>query len=173
MKNSPLVISLVLLFCFAFSSQNNAVKTELEKFRARAKIEEQNTALYRKMVEEWNKGNYEYLKEVYAVDYGFYCPSGNPKAISREENLDTIKKLREGFPDLIWSIEELVTSGDMVITRNFYRGTNTGRFQGMVPTGKRIEVSFIVMARISKGKIVEEKGEWDFMTMMKQLGSID
>lgn len=134
MKKLLYVIPLAVLLCFTFACQNKAEKAELEKFRAQAKVEEQNGQLYRKIVEEWNKGNYEYLKEAYAPDYGFYFPSGNPKAMSREENLETIKKIREGFPDLIWSIEELVASGDMVITRNIYRGTNAGSFQGMPPT---------------------------------------
>ena len=58
MKNPILVVSLVLLLCFVFGCQNKAEKAELEKFRAQAKLEEQNKELFRRMVEEWNKGNY-------------------------------------------------------------------------------------------------------------------
>lgn len=35
------------------------------------------------------------------------------------------------------------------------RGTHRGEFQGIAPTGKRVEVRSIDMFRISKGKMVE------------------
>jgi steroid delta-isomerase-like uncharacterized protein len=150
------------------SRKRNSYK--LEKSRAQAKVEEQNGELYRKFVEEWNKGNYEYLKEAYAPDYVYYFPSGNPKPVSREEILESIKGIREGFPDVIGSIEELVAVGDMVITRKIFRGTHTGPFQGMPPTGNRIELSSIVMTRMSNGKIVEQREKVDMLGLMQQLG---
>jgi len=42
MRNPILVVSLVLLLCFAFGCQNKAEKAELEEFRAQEKVEEQN-----------------------------------------------------------------------------------------------------------------------------------
>jgi len=41
------------------------------------------------------------------------------------------------------------------------RGTHRGEFQGIAPTGKRVEVRSIDMFRISKGKIVEHWGHVD------------
>ena len=170
MKNPLLVVSLVILLCFTFACQDKAAMAELGKYRAQAKVEEQNKALYRKLVEEWNKGNYEYLKEAYAPDYVYYFPSANPKPMSREEAIEMIKGIRAGFPDVIWSIEELVVVGDMVITRNIFRGTQNGTFQGIPPTGNKIEPSSIIVARIRDGMIVEEREEYDALTMMQQLG---
>jgi hypothetical protein len=91
---------------------------ELEKFRAQAKVGEQNKELFRKFVEEWNKGNYEFIKDAIAPDYAYYSPSENPKSVSREEGIEMLRAFREALPDSILSSEELVAVGDIVISRN-------------------------------------------------------
>jgi steroid delta-isomerase-like uncharacterized protein len=171
MKKLLFVIPLAALLCFAFACQNKAEKAELEKFRAQAKVEEQNKELYRKLVEEWNKGNVDYLKEAYASDYVYYFPSANPKPMSREEAIELIKRIREGFPDdSTWRVEEMVAVGDRVITRNIFGGTHKGNYLGISPTGKWVESSSIIMARIRNGKVVEEREDFDTLGMMQQLG---
>jgi len=45
------------------------------------------------------------------------------------------------------------------------RGTHQGTFQGLTPTGKRVEVRAIDMFRISDGKIVEHWGHADDPTV--------
>jgi ketosteroid isomerase-like protein len=170
MKKLLCIVPLALVFCFTIACQDKAAMAELEKFKAQARVEEQNKALFRRVIEEWNKANYEYLKEAMAPDYVAYSPSANPRSWSKEETLVAINGMREGFPDGIWSIEELVGVGDLVISRNIFRGTHKGNFGGVSATGNRIEASFILMSRITNGKIVEEKEEFDMLGLMQQLG---
>jgi steroid delta-isomerase-like uncharacterized protein len=170
MKKLLCVIPLAALICFTFACQNKAEKAELEKFRTQVKSEEQNKELCRKYAEAWNKGDYMNLKEAYAPNYTYYFPSGNPKPMSAEETIEMIKGIKEGFPDCVWSIEEFVAVGDMVITRNIWRATHTGNYLGIPPTGKTIEISSISMVRIINGKRVEEREEYDTLPLMQQLG---
>jgi steroid delta-isomerase-like uncharacterized protein len=170
MKKPILVVSLFLLLCFAFGCQNKAEKAELEKFRTQAKVEEQNKEIVRKTVEEWNKGNYEFLKEIETPDYAYYSPSGNPKPMSREETIEMIRGAREAFPDIIWTSEQLMATGDMVISRNVFRGTHTNTYQGIPPTGIKVELCSINILRIRDGKIVEEREDTDMLGFMQQLG---
>ena len=170
MKNPILVVTLVLLLCFTFSCQNKAEKAELEKFRAQAKLEEQNKEVFRKVVEECNKGNYEFLRDVYAPDYVGFLPSGSPKSMSTEKVIELLKIYRESFPDLNYSVKESVAVGDLVITRSMVTGTHRGEFQGIPATGNRVEFSSINMCRLRNGKIVEERQEDDVLGMMQQLG---
>ncbi len=170
MKNPILVVCLVLLLCFAFACQNKAEKAELEKFRAQAKIEEQNMTLVRKMIEELNKGNVEFLREANAPDYVYYFPSANPKSMSTDEVIGMIKANMESFTDLNWSLEEQVATGDMVISRAIVRGTHTATYQGIPATGNTVEISFINWCRLKDGKIVEEREEADILGFMQQLG---
>ena len=41
------------------------------------------------------------------------------------------------------------------------RGTHLGEFEGIAPTGKRVEVRAIDIYRITEGKIVEHWGHGD------------
>jgi predicted ester cyclase len=54
-----------------------------------------------------------------------------------------------------------MAEGDRVAARVVMRGTHMGEFQGLAPTGKRVEVKAIDMFRISGGKIVEHWGHAD------------
>ena len=122
------------------------------------------------MVEAWNKADLEYLKAQEAPDFVFYSPSGSPKPFSREEFIELVKGSKEGFPDCIWTIEELVAGGDLVISRNIFKGMHKGNFQGIPASGNRIDVSSIIIARIKDGKIIEEREDSDSLGMMTQLG---
>jgi steroid delta-isomerase-like uncharacterized protein len=170
MKKLLCIFPLVLLFCFTIACRDKAAMAELEKYKVQANVEEQNKDLYRKMVEAWNRGDYEYRKGGEAPEYVYYYPSGNPKSMSREETIEMIKGIREGFPDSIWTLEELVAVGDTVIARNIFRGTHKGNFQGVPTTGNRIDISSIIIARIKNGKVVEEREDYDSLGMMQQLG---
>jgi hypothetical protein len=75
MKNPILVVSLVVLLCFAFGCQNKAEKAELEKFRTQAALEEQNKALVKPSLEAWSKGEFEVFRETVAPNVVWYMPS--------------------------------------------------------------------------------------------------
>ena len=48
--------------------------------------------------------------------------------------------MRGGFPDIQWTLEEIVAEGDKVAARFTMRGTHRGTFFGVPPTGKTISV---------------------------------
>ena len=170
MKNTLLVVSLVLLLCFTFGCQNKAEKAELEKFRTQAKLEEQNKAIANRAWEASSKGDFETLKGLGAPEYVWYLPSNSTKPISREEAIEKAKRLHSAFPDINFSIEELIAVGDKVICRYIMRGTHQGEFQGIPATGNKVEISGIMIGRIENGKIVEEREDWDMLGFMQQLG---
>jgi len=170
MKKLLCAIPLIVLLCFVTSCQNKAEKAELEKFRAQAQIEEQNMALYRKMIEELNKGNIDFVKEANAPDYVYYFPSATPKTMNTDEVIAMIKTNKESFPDVTWSLEEQIATGDVVISRLVVRGTHTVEYQGIPATGNVIKLSVLNWCRMKDGKIVEEREEADFLGLMQQLG---
>jgi steroid delta-isomerase-like uncharacterized protein len=170
MKKYLYVVPLVLLFCLTIACQDKAAMAELEKYKAQAKVEEQNATLFRKDVDEWNQRNSVHFKNAYAPDYVYYYPSGISKSMSREEVIEMMKMLWAAFPDIIWSIDELVASGDMVMSRNTFRGTHTGTFQGIPPTGNKFELYLMNMSRIRNGKVIEEREEYDGLSLMQMLG---
>ncbi len=170
MKNTIVAVFLVLLLCFAVGCQDKAEKAELEAFKARARTEERNMALYRKLMDELNKGNVEYYREAVAPDYAYYFPSASPKAMGVDETISMIKANLAGFPDGRWTIEGQVASGDVVVSRLITRGTHTAEYQGMPPTGKTFEMGLLNWSRFKDGKIVEEREEGDMLGFMQQVG---
>jgi len=170
MKKLLMVIPLVFLLCFMVGCQDKVAMAELEEFKAQAEVEEQNKALVKGFFEGLNKGNTEFYQESFAPEYGWYFPSNNPKPLSREEEHEFIKALLDTFPDINWSIEELIAKGNRVIVRFIARGTHEGEWQGIPATGIKIEGSGIWIARIENGKIVEARQDYDMLGDMMQLG---
>lgn len=170
MKKLLCVVPLVLLFCLTIACQNKAAMAELEKYKAQAKVEEQNKALLNRTWETWNKGDFEAWKQLHADEYVYYSPSNSKKPMSRDETIEMGKAFFKSFPDATTSVEELIAVGDEVITRWILRGTHKGEFAGITATGNRVENSGIMITRIENGKIVEDKEDYDVLGMMTQLG---
>ncbi len=123
---------------------------------------EENKAIARRVYEIISTGDFDRAEEIVDRD----APDnelrlGDPPAMLIDTFKETFSEAREGFPDLTISIEDVMAEGDRVTARVTMRGTHRGKFQGIAPTGKRVEVRAIDMFRIEGGKIVEHWGHAD------------
>ena len=80
--------------------------------------------------------------------------------------------LRKAFPDLKFTVNDMVTSGDKVWTYITISGTQNGPFMDMPASGKKINIQGFDIVRFANGKAVEHWGLTDDTTMMTQLGAI-
>jgi steroid delta-isomerase-like uncharacterized protein len=170
MNRSLVFLPLVILMAFTLGCQDQQALAELEEMKAQAEVEEQNKALVTRYVEAWNTGDFEAFKEVLAPDYAYYLPSRSTKPMSLEETIEMGKMLQKAFPDISWSMEELIATEDKVIIRVIERGTHEGEFMGIPATGNKYETSEISISRIENGKIVEQREELDKLGLYQQLG---
>ena len=170
MRKLLLILPFVLILCFMVGCQDKGAMAELETMKDQAEVEEHNKAMMSKSFEEWNKGNSGFFMESTTPDSVYYSPSGNPTSSSREDAVESVKMIWKGFPDVSFSIEDIMADRDKTITRFVIRGTHEGEFMGIPATGKRIEVSGIMISRIENGKWVEEWEEMDTIGLMMQLG---
>ena len=76
-----------------------------------------------------------------------------------------------GMPDMRATVEDLVAEGDRVCVRLAVRGTHTGEFMGLPPTGRSVTTSVIEVLRFEDGKIAEHWAEADALGLMQQLGA--
>jgi steroid delta-isomerase-like uncharacterized protein len=123
---------------------------------------EENKAIARRVYEIISAGDFEKAQEIVDAE----APDNellpcDPPAKLIDTFKATFKEAREGFPDLSVTVEDVMAEGDRVAARVTMRGTHRGEFQGIAPTGKRVEVRAIDMFRISEGKIVEHWGHAD------------
>ena len=170
MKKLLMILPLTLILCFMVGCQDKEAMAELEAMKAQAEVEEQNKELVKRIFEGLNERNADIYQELYAPDYAWYFPSNNSKPLSREEEHGFVKILWDAFPDINWSIEELIAKDDRIIARFIARGTHTGEFQGIPATGNKIESSGSWIARIENGKVVEVREDADLLGMLQQIG---
>ena len=135
-------------------------------------MQEENKQVVLGCWEVANTHNVAEFDRYYAEDVVYY---GNEGEIRGREN---VKAYLQGFmtalPDLKLTVEDIFGEGDRVFSRTRLQGTNTGEFNGMPPTGKRIDVRWIMnAARVQEGKIVEEWEILDQLEVMRQLGLIE
>jgi steroid delta-isomerase-like uncharacterized protein len=77
------------------------------------------------------------------------------------------------FPDLRMDVQDVIASGDKVVARVRYTGTNTGEIMGAPATGQRVDVQLIDIFRFGGDGLVREHwGVMDQLTMMQQLGMV-
>src|SRR2546426_1146140 len=100
---------------------------------------EENKAQFRRTYEElFNKGNLDVADELIAQDFlNHEAPPGRDRG--PESMREVITMLRTAFPDLHFTIEELLAEGDTVVGRVTMNGTHRGPFQGMPPTGRSLQ----------------------------------
>jgi steroid delta-isomerase-like uncharacterized protein len=126
-----------------------------------------NQDVLREVIEEgFNKGNYDALDSLYAADYQEhqFGMANTLEGLKRD-----IQYLRDAFPDLHLTIEDMVADGDKVWIRMTAHGTNRGPLLGP-PTGRAMTITVFDTCRFEDGKIVEHWGVPDRFAQMAQLG---
>jgi predicted ester cyclase len=75
-------------------------------------------------------------------------------------------------PDMSFTIEDAVESGDKIWVRVRARGTATGPFFGP-PSGRPVDITVVDIARVVDGRIVEHWGVPDRFALLAQTGLLD
>jgi steroid delta-isomerase-like uncharacterized protein len=135
--------------------------------------EETNKAQFRRTYEEmFNQGNLAKVDELIAPDcLNHEVPPGMNNR-GPESARQVVTMLRTAFPDLHFTIEELVAEGDTVVGRVTMRGTHQGPFQGMPPTGRSFQQAQVHFVRFRDGKGIEHRAVRDDLGLMRQLGML-
>jgi steroid delta-isomerase-like uncharacterized protein len=102
----------------------------------------------------------------------FHVPAQPEPLQGPKGYLMIIAMMRSGFPDIQWTLEEMIAEGDKVAVRYTMRGTHQGGFFGFAATGKSILVQAINFYRLVDDQIVEEYGQPDMLELLKQIGAI-
>jgi steroid delta-isomerase-like uncharacterized protein len=113
----------------------------------------------------------ELADEVYSADYVDHNAEGDrgPDRVKRVAD-----QLRAAFPDLAYTVEQIIADGDFVVLRMTMTGTHKGPLpnSGLPGTGRQISVKQMHMVRFADGKIAEHWAMRDDLGMLRQLGVI-
>ena len=136
---------------------------------------ENNKQLIIKFVEElWNQRKLEIAEDIFDNDcLTFQLRSGEPAALSPrgpEIIRNHISEWLSAFPDLTFTIEQMISEGDRVSTLLVMDGTHTGQWLGIPPSGKRVNIRMMTIHRIRNGKIIEDWVIVESLGFFQQLG---
>jgi steroid delta-isomerase-like uncharacterized protein len=114
----------------------------------------------REQQELWNHtGDLDAAEELFAA--------GQAEA-AKQEAAD----FRQGFPDVVSTIEDLIAEEDKVVARWRSRATHQGDYMGTPASGKEVQFTGISIYRIEGGKIAQSWTVEDEFGLMQQIGAI-
>jgi predicted ester cyclase len=76
------------------------------------------------------------------------------------------------FPDLHFTIEDLIAEGDKIVYRYSATGTHKGDLSGIEATGKPVTITGMVISRVVNGNVQEDWEQTDMLGLMQQLGVV-
>ena len=118
-------------------------------------LERNKNLVQRWLVEVFTRADLDRADELFTLNYALHDPSfphdvHGPEGIKRY-----VTAYRAAFPNLRVTVEDQLAEEDIVVTRWTLRGTHSGEFLGLAPTGDEVTVSGIEFDRIVGGRIDE------------------
>jgi len=135
---------------------------------------EEIKAFTRRLFEiELNKGK---AAAMTAIDEDFASNVVIHTATGRDMSLKDFKQylssLYDAFPDIHFTIDDMVVEGDKIAVRHTRTGSHKGEFMGIPPTNKKVTFWTIEIVRIIGSKLIEAWSRFDTLGLMQQLGAI-
>jgi len=134
-------------------------------------MSEANKAVVRRFINEYQTaGRIEVARELLADDFVDHSalPGFSP---DKRGVINVIEMLRCAFGGLHVEIHDQVADDEKVVTRKTFRGTHTGEFFGVPPTGRPIEFGVIDILAVAGGQLKEHWCQVDFAGLMGQITS--
>lgn len=130
-----------------------------------------NIAAQEHLGDNINAGNIDTAVETFAEDAVDHDPAPD-QGPGREGFRAFFEALTTAFPDAHIEPQHMVADDEHVCIAYTLTGTHEGDFEGVEPTGKRIEVRGVQIGRFEDGKIVERWGSTDELGIMQQIGAV-
>ena len=135
----------------------------------------ENKIIVRRFFEElWNERKLEVADEIFAGDCITHQLQSGKDAPAARRNAEAVKEhINEwltGFPDLRFTVEQMIAEADEVVSQAVMRGTHAGIWHGIPPTGKSVSIRMTVRHRVANKKIVEDWVLVESYGFFEQLG---
>ena len=131
----------------------------------------------RRFVEElWNERRLDVADAIFAKDCVTHqLRSGEPAdAVTRGPLVikEHIAGWIASFPDLRFSIEQMLSEGDRVVMQLLMEGTHQNAWLGIPASGKKMQIRMFTVHRVVLGKIVEDWVLVESLGVFQQLGVV-
>ncbi|WP_148245033.1 ester cyclase [Enterobacter asburiae] len=130
-----------------------------------------NEAVAREYASFWNTGNETLARDALAASFVDKTPPEGRKQ-GPEGAILASRAFRAAVPDLRCDIEQMIISGNRVVSHLHFHGTFTGTSGKLKGKGQKIDFIATDIYEIADGKIVANWHIEDNLTLMKQLGAL-
>ena len=133
---------------------------------------EQNKQLARLYIDEClNKRKIDLVDKIFADSFQVHVLLDSTQNFSTRKALkDFLRTLFDAFPDIHYTIGDLVAEADKVVMRVSFSGTHKKEFLGIKANGNKVDyLSEIFFFRFDRGKIVEDWIQLDLYNLFKKL----
>ena len=148
---------------------STAQEASLRMTGDKATVSRAHSIVTRIYEEVLNMGKLEQADTLIATEYIDHNPIGLGGESGIEGFKQTVRALRFAFPDLRFTVDQMIVNGDQVVTRTTMQGTHKNSFMGVDPTGKQVTVSGFDIFRVADGVVAERWGTLDGLTLMQQM----
>lgn len=119
-----------------------------------------------------SQGNLDKLDEIVASSFVGHSLTTAEELHGLNELKRLGKALRNGFPDLEFLVENVLTLENQVTLYYTASGTQNGQFWDITPTGSRIDIRGMATGHISRGELTQLWIVFNRSEMMHQLTSV-
>jgi steroid delta-isomerase-like uncharacterized protein len=131
--------------------------------------ERKNIALMRRWFNEvWNDRRIETIHEFLSPDFVSHYEHTEIKG-SKSYKEQLFEAFVKAIPDLRIVIDDIIASGNYVVTRWQARGVHSNELLGVPPSGKTIEFNGMAWTKIVNGKITENWTNWNMNYLLNQV----
>ncbi len=120
--------------------------------------------------EVWAGGNLRRIGEFVAVDHVYHDPANPAVAAGVGGVAGVVAALRTAFPDLAFTLDDVVGQEGRVAVRFTMRGTHRGDVLGAEGTDRVVTVTGVAVFRLAHRMIVETWVAWDTFGLAQQVG---
>jgi predicted ester cyclase len=128
-----------------------------------------NKQAIRRLYDETNKGNYDFLDELLAPDFVSYGGAGFKDLHGPAEFKELTMTFLTSFPDLWFQVDEIIGEGDDVLVSGTLSGTHKGDFYGMPATGNKVSWTGCAIFRFRGSQVIARWQEFDALGLMGQI----
>ena len=131
-----------------------------------------NRSIVRRLYEEvWNMRRLEVARELISPSHAVQLTDADP-GIGSEAYARNVTELATAFPDLKFTLLDMIGENDKVVVYWNISGTHQGEYRGVASTGKRISVDGMTIHQLANGKIMDSYVSLDMWGLMQQLGQV-
>ena len=130
----------------------------------------ENKALCRRFIDAINHRHVDECVAMLSPDYVYRGPGLEVRGPEGWRQL--LDVYLTAFPDLAFTIDDLVAEDDKVAIRFTAQGTHQGELSGVAPSGRHVSVPCIIISRIVNGRIVEDFEVFDNLGMFQSIGTL-